>query len=418
MKKVLSLLLALIILSSGLIQCLASAKTPNYAAPLYKYNGRVYSSAFELIDMDDPNFQVLAGKNINKRKYPASLTKIVTAMVVLKNTKNLKKKTTVKASTIRTLNNTGAKVANLKAGQKVTIEQLLNLTLVYSACDASRVLADAVCGNNKAFVKKMNSWVRSLGCKNTHFVNADGLHSSKHYTTVADLRLVMKEACKNKTFLKIACKNSYVFKKHKYIHTNNMLNKSRKYEYYKFARGIKTGYTYQAKRCVITFAKNGSKKYLAICLNAPMVTVNKHIINGSFADAKSLFNWSYKKFKMKNIVTAKQSYTKISVKNGDNANKVTLCFKNSAKKLIYGKFDKKKLTIKPIKMPKSIKAPVKAGQKICNAKIYYNGYYVKTVPLVANKSIKKSKPPETEPTTTITTTVQDESTITSIKNEY
>ena len=390
MKKVLSILLAVLILSSGLIQCFA-AKTPNYAAPLYKYSGRIYSDAYELIDMDDPNFQVIAGKNINKRKYPASLTKIITAMVVLNNTKSIKKITTVKASTLKSLRNTGAKIAYLKAGQKVSIEQLLYLSLVYSACDASRVLADAVGGNNLAFVKKMNTWVRSIGCKNTHFVNPDGLHHPKHYTTASDLRLIMKEACKNKTFLTIACKPCYIFNKHKFCHTNKMLHEKIKYEYYKFARGIKTGYTSQAKRCIITFSKNGAKKYLAICLGAPMITVNKHVVNGAFADAKALFNWSYRNFKNYNLVKANQVYTKIAVNQGEDAKMLTLCFKSGATKLIYGRYDIKKLLIKPIKMPDSVTAPINAGQTICNAQIYYNGVYVKTIPLIANQNIKQAK---------------------------
>ena len=183
MKKLLSVFILISIICSSGIQSFAALKMPDYAKPIYSYNLRINSDAYELIDMDDPNFQVLAGKNINKRKYPASLTKIVSAMVALNSTKNIKKYTTVKASTLRTLNNTGAQVAYLKAGQKVSIEQLLYLSLVYSACDATRVLADAVGGNNTAFVKKMNTWVRSIGCKNTHFVNPDGLHHPQHYTT-------------------------------------------------------------------------------------------------------------------------------------------------------------------------------------------------------------------------------------------
>lgn len=389
MKKVLSVFLAVLIICSTAFQSFAALKMPNYASALYSYSGRVYSDAYELIDMDDPNFQVLAGKNINKRKYPASLTKIVSAMVALNSTKNIKKYTTVKASTLRSLNNTGAQVACLKAGQKVSIEQLLYLSMVYSACDATRVLADAVGGNNTAFVKKMNTWVRSIGCKNTHFVNPDGLHHPQHYTTAADLRLIMKEACKNKTFLTIATKPCYMFNKHKFLHTNKMLHKSIKTEYYKYARGIKTGYTSQAKRCVITFATNGSKKYLAICLNAPMITVNKHIVNGAFFDAKSLFKWSYKNLKAQRLISANQVYTKIPVEQGNEANEVSLCFKSSVNKLLYGRLDSKKLLVRPINMPASITAPVKVGQVVCNAQIYYNGVYIKTIPLIANRTIKQ-----------------------------
>ena len=391
MKKILSLFLALLIISSGVISCISSARMPNYAAPLYNYKGKIYSDAYALIDMDDPNFQVIASKNLTKRKYPASLTKIVTAMVVLNKKKNLNKKTIVRRSTLNTLNNTGAQIANLKAGQKLTIKQLLYLTMVYSACDASRVLADAVGRNNLGFVKKMNAWVRSIGCKNTHFVNPDGLHHSKHYTTVYDLRLIVKEACKNKTFLTIATKPCYIFNKTKFLHTNKMLHKSRKYEYYKFARGIKTGYTSQANHCVITFSKNGAKKYLIIALGAPLVSVNKHIVNGVYMDAKKLFNWSYKRLRVNRIIKANQAYTNIPIEQGEGSKTLTLCFKTGVNKLLYGTYDKKKILVRPINMPKSVSTPVKAGQKICNAQVYYNSVYVKTVPLITNKSVRYAR---------------------------
>ena len=223
MKKVLSVLLAVLIILSLAVPAFAGLKMPNYAAPLYNFTGKFHSSAYELIDLDDPNFQVIGGKNFTKRMYPASLTKIVSAMVVLLKTKNLDKKTTVKSDTIHSLDGTGAQVANLKSGQKVTIKQLLHLTMVYSACDACRVVADAVCGNQKKFVNTMNAWVKSIGCKNTHFVNADGLHDANHYTTINDLRLILKEACKNKDFIKIACTKSYRFNQTTYYHTNKTL---------------------------------------------------------------------------------------------------------------------------------------------------------------------------------------------------
>lgn len=387
MKKVLSGLLAVLIICSLAVPAFAGLKKPNYAAPLYNFTGKFYSDAYELIDLDDPNFQVIGGKNITKRMYPASLTKIVSAMVVLLKTKNLKTKTTVRSDTIHSLDGTGAQVAYLWPGQKVTIEQLLYLTMIYSACDACRVMADAVGGNNKKFVNIMNAWVKSIGCKNTHFVNADGLHDANHYTTVNDLRLILKEACKNKVFIKIACTKSYRFNQSTYYHTNKMLNSNYPEVYYPYAGGIKTGYTSQANHCVVSLAKKESKRYLVICLSAPLVYVDNAVINGAFADAKKLFNWAYSNLRVKTLVKANQAYTTIPVKNGKKTTKITLCFKYTVNKLMQERLYLKNIYVRPIKMPKTLTAPVKAGQTICYAQIYYRGVFVKTIPLIAKQNV-------------------------------
>ena len=128
---------------------------------------------------------------------------------------------------------------------------------------------------------------------------------------------------------------------------------------------------------------------MLICLGAPLITVKNRIVNAVFMDARALFNWSYRNFKSVSIIKAKQVYTKIPVTQGEGETEVTLCFKTGVNKLVYGKYDSKKLFIKPINMPKTLSAPIKEGQTICNVQIYYNGLYVKTVPLIANKSIKK-----------------------------
>lgn len=387
MKKVLSVFLAVLIIFSLAVPAFAGLKMPDYAAPLYNFTGSFHSKAYELIDLDDPNFQVIGGKNFTKRMYPASLTKIVSAMIALLKTKDLNKKTTVKSDTIHSLDGTGAQVANLRPGQKVSIEQLLYLTMVYSACDACRVLADAVSGNNKKFVNTMNAWVKSLGCKNTHFVTADGLHNANHYTTLNDLRLILKEACKNKLFIKIACTKSYRFKQTTYYHTNKMLDSDYGDVYYPYAAGIKTGHTSQAKYCVVTMAKKESKRYLVICLGAPMVSSGNTMVNGSFADAKKLFKWAYSHLRVKTLVKANQAYTTLPVENAKNASKITLCFKNTVTKLMSERLYQKNIYVKPIKMPKSVKAPVKAGQTICSAQVYYKGVYVKTIPLIAKQNV-------------------------------
>ena len=116
----------------------------------------MYSDAYILVNLDDESNPVVAQKNPDKIMYPASLTKIVTAMVTLNNVSDLSATVTVSQSAYNILLGTGAQIAGLKVGDTLTIEQLLYLTLVHSACDATEVLAEYVGGTRDAFIKMMN----------------------------------------------------------------------------------------------------------------------------------------------------------------------------------------------------------------------------------------------------------------------
>ena len=118
-----------------------------------------------------------------------------------------------------------------------------------------------------------------------------------------------------------------------------------------------------------------------------MVSLDNAVVNGAFADAKKLFNWAYSHLRVKTLVKANQAYTTIPVKNGENTTKITLNFKYSVTKLMQERLYLKNIYIKPIKLPQSLSAPVKAGQIICSAQIYYKGVYVKTIPLIAKQSV-------------------------------
>ena len=145
------------------------------SAATYTPDVTLYSKAYMLINMDDDSYPVVAEKNQDEKMYPASLTKIVTAMVTIENVQDLQQEVTVSKEAFNILLGTGAQVAGLKVGETLTVEQLLYLTMVHSACDATEVLAEFVGGTRAAFVQKMNEYAKSLGCENTNFVKS-GIH--------------------------------------------------------------------------------------------------------------------------------------------------------------------------------------------------------------------------------------------------
>ena len=146
MKRLLSFFISISLLITvfAAVPFEAGAKDKNNDEGIYIVSSEIFADAYMLINLDDDNYPVIAQKNKDKRKYPASLTKIATAMVIINNVKNLKEKATASQNAIDVLANTYAQVAGIQPGDTLTIEELLSLIMVHSACDACTVAAEYV----------------------------------------------------------------------------------------------------------------------------------------------------------------------------------------------------------------------------------------------------------------------------------
>lgn len=385
MKKLLSVFMSFVIISLTVFCVPFTAKAATYTP-----NVKIYADAYMLISLDDDSHPVVAEKNADKRKYPASLTKIVTTMVTLNKVQNLSQTTTVSKSAIEALYGTGAQVAGLKIGQTITIEELLYLTMVHSACDACQVLAEFVSGSVPAFVKEMNNWVKSLGCKDTNFVNPDGLHDPNHYTTPSDMAKITLAAMKNEIFNKISSTQQYKFGKLNFIHTNYMLDKFHVTYYYPYAQGIKTGSTEQAGYCVITKASKGGYNYLAIVMDSPIEVLDGIKTKCSFIDAKSLFNWAFDSLKYTTVVRKNDIAYELPVNNGKDADTVQLVVKDDVTTLVPSTLDPSNVIIEPVDPPESLDAPVTKDDFVCKANVIFGEKTIVTVDLVAAKTVELS----------------------------
>lgn len=385
MKKLLSVFMSIVIISLTVFCVPFTAKAATYTP-----NVKIYADAYMLISLDDDSHPVIAEKNANKRKYPASLTKIVTTMVTLNKVQNLSQTTTVSKSAIEALYGTGAQVAGLKIGQTITIEELLYLTMVHSACDACQVLAEFVSGSVPAFVEEMNNWVKSLGCKDTNFVNPDGLHDPNHYTTPSDMAKITLAAMKNEIFNKISSTQQYKFGKLNFIHTNYMLDKFHVTYYYPYAQGIKTGSTEQAGYCVITKASKGGYNYLAIVMDSPIEVLDGIKTKCSFIDAKSLFNWAFDSLKYTTVVRKNDIAYELPVNNGKDADTVQLVVKDDVTTLVPSTLDPSNVIIEPVDPPESLDAPVTKDDFVCKANVIFGEKTIVTVDLVAAKTVELS----------------------------
>ena len=204
--------------------------------------------------------KILYEKNSNDVRFPASTTKIMTAILTVENC-NLDDVATVSHNAVYSIPYDYTH-ASLKEGEELTIEQLLYALMIPSANDAAIVLAEHISGSVEEFAKLMNKRAEELGCKNTHFVNPNGIHSKDHTSTSYDLALMGKFAMQNSIIRKIVsttqftlpATNKYSKADRTFNNSNDLLSTYSRY-YYEGTTGVKTGYTGEAGNCIIASAK-------------------------------------------------------------------------------------------------------------------------------------------------------------------
>ena len=278
-------------------------------------------SADAAILIDSSSEKVLYSKNENQKMYPASTTKILTAILTIENC-NLNDVVTVPYEAISSITS-GYSVAALQTGEQLTVEQLLQVMLVHSANDAANVLAFHVSGSIENFAELMNNKVSELGLTNTHFTNPSGMHDENHYTTAHDLAIIMKYCMKNDTFRSLSSlKYCTIPATNKYdVRVFNTTNELLIYDnrdvssnyYYKYAIAGKTGYTTQAKNCLVSVAKKENLELICVVLSAGIYPNN---VSAKFVDTKSIFDYGYNNYTIKKLREKDAIATQIEIGNG------------------------------------------------------------------------------------------------------
>lgn len=211
--------------------------------------------------------KVLYEKNADAIIYPASLTKIMTAIVAIEKAEDLQAQTIVDAQTISTFTAQNASMAGFHAGDFVTIEDLLYGTLLASGADATGTLAEALAGSEEEFVVWMNQKAHELGMTDTHFVNASGLHHEAHQSSVRDISKLLRYALENPIFYQIFTSKSYTtYVPNKLVIASSLYTKMAGVE--DTIIGGKTGYTPEAGLCLASLIEKEGQQFLLITTNA------------------------------------------------------------------------------------------------------------------------------------------------------
>lgn len=337
---------------------------------------------------------VVYAKNAQTKVYPASLTKMMTAVLAVeKYGKSLNTPVTITKDDLDPLKNTGSITLAMKAGETFTVGQLLYCLLLPSANSAAMALARATGGSVDKFVQMMNAKAKALGMDHTHYANPHGLQDPDHYTTAQDTYTLAKYAMTVPLIRQIVDTKSYsipatnLHAARPLVNTNSLLNQYSGY-YYKYCKGIKTGTTSEAGFCLVSCATKDSYTYYCVAMGGPKKTDADP--NRAFIDTKNLYVWAFSHFSLTTLLDKAEPLSlSVPVNYAWNQNQVVLYPGQSFTALMPINADLKQVKLVP-HLPASVNAPVKIGQKIGTAEVYYQGKHMGSIALISNQSVARS----------------------------
>lgn len=351
-----------------------------------------------LIDLDSG--KTLFQKDAYSPVYPASTTKILTAILALENC-DLNETATASFTAINSVY-AGGTTANIQEGETHTIRDLLCTLLVHSANDAAYILAEHIGGSTSSFASMMNTRAKELGALGTYFVNPNGLPNASHKCSAYDMSIFARHAMRNfPEFREIVKMTSYslpVTKEYEELYmsqfptatevtrylsstTNHLINPSRTDYYYEYATGIKTGYTDAAANCIVASAEKDGVELIVVIFGA-----------GGWKNLRSdcinLFEYGFSRLHSETLATAGSVIDTLEIKNGvTDANKLEVVVEKTLK-ATFSSTDFVEAFSPSISIASDLKAPIKSGDVIGTITYdVYNSTYSSN--LIAGNSIEE-----------------------------
>ena len=347
--------------------------------------------------------EILYEKNAHQENYPASLTKIMTALLVFEaideGKLSLSDSVTATESAFEGLASDGS-TADIVPGETMTVEQLLNCMLIVSANETCNILGEYISGSVEAFVARMNERASELGCEHTHFANATGLHNSQHYTTAWDLYLITREAMKHEKFMEICNSKSYTVpatnmtEKPRELHSTNFLisNWRARGYVYRDAQGIKTGSTPEAGYCLISSAVRGSRHMISVVLGAERVTLEDGVTiqTRSFSETSRMFDWGFDNFARRDILSSADLIQEVPVALSSEASYVSTHAAEDLSCLLPNNIEPEDLERTVTLKSETVDAPVAAGDVLGTLTLSYKDTVYGETELLALNDVSAS----------------------------
>lgn len=393
MKKLISILLSLCIFLCSV--CVAFAGG---------FNQPLWTETYLVVDMEDKT--VLAESNSEVRMYPASLTKMITAIIAYEfysdpeaNGYNCQEGLQTKIYASDYAVEQEPTKFGLKLGEEMTVDQAIKIMLLISANDIAVMLAENIAGTEENFARMMNDKAEEIGCRNTHFVTANGLHDDEHYSTASDLAKIAFYLLDIDYLADVVCMPSFDYEetnKHDAgtaYNTNLLMSdvysiyvgaEKRDTAYDGKVLGVKTGTTPEAGGCLIAAVEKNGLSVLVVILNS---RYGDSYQLERYADAHKLLDWVFNNYKQVQYAAAGDSYGTVRVKHGE-FNKVEAVLSDDVAVRLPAQAETSVVTTE-IKMDESVKAPFEAGQTVGQLHIFLAGDEIDSIPIVTASAVAR-----------------------------
>lgn len=336
------------------------------------------ANAKSSIMIEESTGKVLFENNADERRAPASMTKVMTLLLIMEHVESGKIKFTDKVPISENASSMGGSQVFLEAGTEMSVEELIKAICIASGNDAAVAMAEFISGSVENFVKEMNEKAKSLGMNNTNYENPHGLDSDNHYTSARDMAIVAKELVKHDKILEYSSTYEEYLKKPDGTSTW-MVNTNKLIRYYSGLDGLKTGYTETAGYCLTATALKNDMRLITVVMGEESSEVrNKETVE--------LLNYGFANYKKKIIVSSDSDLGSIEVKNGKKEY-VKLELLDDVVDLTSiqddGKY-KQKLNLK------EIKAPVKKGDIVGTLDLYKNNKKINSFKITVSEDVLKA----------------------------
>ncbi len=348
MKKTLLLFVLIITLFSFTVN----------AKGILENGNNIYSDYVYMVNLDTG--KVVYEYEPNTVTYPASLTKIMTCILAIENIESLEDTVVIPSGIFNDIYAQGGVHMSLKAGEEISVGDLIRATMIRSTCDSASAIAWHVSGSIENFAQLMNEKAKEIGCTSTHFVNAHGLHDENHYTTAKDMYLIANYALQNKTFCDIINEYSCSIASTNKSDAREFLSTieieiPENENYCEYITGVKSGFTDEAGRCLITKGSKDGENYLLVTLGA-----NRdkwYNSNMAFTDAVTLFEYCFAEYGINTVISSVNPLTEIEVIKGEKE-RISL-FPEKDITALTALNDKAKITFN---LPEKVSAPIKENE--------------------------------------------------------
>lgn len=323
--------------------------------------------------------EVLYQKNANQRLAPASMTKIMSLILIMENIEsgNLKWNDVVVVS--KNAASMGGSQIYLEANEVMSVEDLVKGISIASGNDATVAMAEKIAGTEASFVALMNEKAKSLGLKNTNFVNATGLDADNHYSSAYDMSVMARELVRHQKILDFSSTYEDYLRKN----TENafwLVNTNRLVKFYSYIDGLKTGYTSQAGYCLTATGVKNNMRLIS-------VTMGEENTDNRTQDTLSMLDYGFSMYNVDTVVDKDKSLGKVEVSLGD---KEEVDIMSAGDITILNKTQDSKRNITYEIVTDKIVAPVKRGDVVGRIEVYEDGKYKYYEDITVSEDISKA----------------------------